>query len=71
MGFNDASAPGEKRSTTETTKRRWYNAKVHRTASESALMSPQPDAAKAEAYFECACDRALSNRQSGGNCAQR
>jgi predicted ATPase len=36
----------------ETTKERWCEAEIQRTAGEIALMSPQPDAAKAEAYFE-------------------
>jgi len=36
----------------ETTKEKWYEADVHRTAGEIALMSPGPDAAKAEACFE-------------------
>ena len=36
----------------ETTGERWCEAEVHRMAGEIALMSPQPDAAKAEAYFE-------------------
>ena len=36
----------------ETTKERWCEAEVHRMAGEIALMSPEPDAAKAEAYFE-------------------
>jgi predicted ATPase len=40
----------------ETTKERWYEADVHRTAGEIALMSPAPDETKAEAFFE----RALS-----------
>jgi predicted ATPase len=40
----------------ETTKESWYEAEVNRLAGEIALMSPEPDAAKAEAYF----DRALS-----------
>ena len=40
----------------ETTKERWYEAEVNRIAGEIALTSPEPDAAKAEAYFE----RALS-----------
>jgi predicted ATPase len=38
----------------ETTKERWHEADVHRLAGEIALLSPEPDAAKA--YFE----RALS-----------
>jgi predicted ATPase len=36
----------------ETTKERWYAADLDRTAGEIALMSPEPDAAKAEIYFE-------------------
>jgi class 3 adenylate cyclase/predicted ATPase len=36
----------------ETTKERWYEAEAHRIAGEIALISPAPDAAKAEAYFE-------------------
>jgi predicted ATPase len=36
----------------ETTKQSWCEAEVHRTAGEIALMSPELDAAKAEAYFE-------------------
>jgi class 3 adenylate cyclase/predicted ATPase len=40
----------------ETTKERWHEAEVHRTAGEIALMSPEPDEAKAKGYFE----RALS-----------
>jgi len=35
----------------ETTKERASEAEVHRIAGEIALMSPQRDAAKAEAYF--------------------
>ena len=38
--------------TVETTKERWCEAEVYRTAGEIALMSPEPDAAKAQAYFE-------------------
>jgi len=40
----------------ETTKEKWLAAEVQRTAGEIALLSPDPDAAKAEAYF----DRALA-----------
>ena len=36
----------------ETTKEKWFEAEIHRVAGEIALMSPEPDAAKAEAYFE-------------------
>jgi predicted ATPase len=40
----------------ETTNERWAEAEIHRTAGEVSLMSPEPDAAKAQTYFE----RALS-----------
>src|SRR4029077_20525523 len=40
----------------ETTKESWYEAEINRIAGEIALKSPQPDAAKAEVYF----DRALA-----------
>jgi predicted ATPase len=36
----------------EATKEKWCEADVHRIAGEIALMSPERDAAKAEAYFE-------------------
>ena len=36
----------------ETTKETWCEAELNRMAGEIALMSPDPDAAKAEAYFE-------------------
>jgi predicted ATPase len=36
----------------ETTRACWWEAEVHRTAGEIALLSPQADTAKAEAYFE-------------------
>jgi predicted ATPase len=36
----------------ETTREKWCEAEVHRIAGEIVLMSPPPDAAKAEAYFE-------------------
>jgi predicted ATPase len=37
----------------KTTKERWWEAEVHRTAGEIALKSlPEPDAAKADAYFK-------------------
>ena len=43
---------GEARIAVEATKERVWEAEVHRMAGEIALKSPQPDAAKAEAYFE-------------------
>jgi predicted ATPase len=36
----------------ETTKEKWWEAEVNRVAGKIALMSPEPDAVKAEAYFE-------------------
>jgi predicted ATPase len=36
----------------EMTKEKWNEAEIHRMAGEIALMSPEPNAAKAEAYFE-------------------
>ena len=51
--FDDAwRCIGEALTTTETTNERWYEAYTHHIAGEIALMSPEPDAAKAEAYFE-------------------
>jgi predicted ATPase len=47
---------GEATAAVETTKESWYEADIHRIAGEIALKSPEPDAAKAEAYF----DRALA-----------
>jgi predicted ATPase len=38
----------------ETAKERWCEAEIHRIAGGIELKSPQPDAAKAEAHFECA-----------------
>ena len=43
---------GEAMTAAETTKETWCEAEIHRTAGEIALMSPEPDAAKAQAYFE-------------------
>jgi len=43
---------GEAITAAETTGERWFEAEVHRIAGEIALKSPEPDAAKAEAYFE-------------------
>jgi predicted ATPase len=43
---------GEAMTAVETTKENWCEAEVHRVAGEIALKSPEPDAAKAQAYFE-------------------
>jgi predicted ATPase len=40
----------------ETTKEKWCEADIHRTAGEIALRSPAPDAAKAETHFERALE---------------
>ena len=51
--FDDAwRCIGEAATAVETTKERLWEAEVHRIAGEIARMSPEPDAAKAEAYFE-------------------
>ena len=51
--FDEASqCLGEAMKGIETSKERWYEAEVHRIAGEIALMSPEPDVAKAETYFE-------------------
>jgi predicted ATPase len=51
--FDDARrCIGEAMTAVETTKERWWEAEVRRTAGEIALKSPEPDAVKAEAYFE-------------------
>ena len=47
---------GEAMTAVETAKEKWCEAEVHRVAGEIELISPKPDAAKAEAHFE----RALS-----------
>jgi predicted ATPase len=43
---------GEAMTAAETTKETWCEAEIHRTAGEIALMSPEPDAAKAQPHFE-------------------
>ena len=51
--FDDAwRCIGEAMTAVETTKERWFEAEINRIAGEIALKSPEPDAAKAEAYFE-------------------
>ena len=55
--FDDAwGAIGEATTTMATTKEKWCEAELHRVAGEIALMSPEADMAKAQAYF----DRALA-----------
>ena len=43
---------GEAMTAIETTNERWVEAEVHRISGEIALLSLNPDAAKAEAHFE-------------------
>ena len=51
--FDDAwRCIGEAMTVVGTTKEKWFEAEVNRIAGEMALKSPEPDAAKAEAYFE-------------------
>jgi predicted ATPase len=61
--FDDAwSYIEEAMTAVETTKETWYEADVHRIAGEIALMSPEPDVAKAEACFELALAIARSEQ---------
>jgi predicted ATPase len=51
--FDEASRYiGEAMTAVDTTKERWWEADIYRMAGEIALMSSEPDAARAEAYFE-------------------
>ncbi len=51
--FDDASrCIAEAITVVETTKETWFEAEINRVAGEIALKSPEPNAAKAEAYFE-------------------
>jgi predicted ATPase len=51
--FDDAwRCVGEAMTAMAKTKETWWEAEVDRVAGEISLMSPEPDAAKAEAYFE-------------------
>ena len=65
--FEDAwCSIGEAMTATETTKERWCEAEVHRTAGEIALLGPDPDSAKAEAYFKRAL--AVARTQQAAAC---
>ena len=60
--FNQASCCiSEAMTAVETTKEKWCEAEIHRIAGEITLMSPEPNAAKAQAHFEralaVACDQ--------------
>jgi class 3 adenylate cyclase/predicted ATPase len=61
--FDDAwRCIAEATKTLQTTKEKWCEAEVHRTAGEIALKSPHLDLARAEAYFERALAVALEQR---------
>jgi predicted ATPase len=61
--FEDAwRCIGEAMTAVETTKETWCEAEVNRIAGEIALMSPEPDVAKAQAYFERALRVARAQR---------
>jgi predicted ATPase len=49
---NATRSIGEAMAAVETAKEKWCEAEVDRIAGEIALLSPEPDLAKAEAYFE-------------------
>jgi predicted ATPase len=53
---------GEARMAIETTKERWFEAEADRIAGQIALLSPEPNAAKAQAYFERALQIARQQR---------
>jgi len=60
--FDDAwRGVGEAMTVVETSKEKWCEGEIHRIAGEIALMSPEPDAAKAQAHFERALE--VSRRQ--------
>ena len=51
--FDDAwRCIGEAMTAVQTTKESWFEAELNRMAGEIALVSPKPDVAKAEDYFE-------------------
>jgi predicted ATPase len=51
--FDDATrCISEAMMAAQTSKENWYEADINRIAGEIALLSPEPDAAKAEACFE-------------------
>jgi predicted ATPase len=64
--FEDAwRSIAEAVSTMKTSKEVWCEAEVNRIAGEIALLSPEPDAAKAQAYFERAL--AIARAQKAGS----
>ena len=62
--FDDARrSVSEAITAAETTKERWFEAEINRIAGEIALKSPEPNAAKAQEYFERAL--AVAREQQG------
>jgi predicted negative regulator of RcsB-dependent stress response len=53
----------------ETAKERVWEAEVNRVAGQIVLKLPEPDAAKAEAYFQRASQLRASSKPNPGNCA--
>ena len=61
--FDDAwRCIGEAEAAVERTKEKWCEGELHRIAGEIALMSPEPDAAKARFYFERALTASIQQR---------
>jgi class 3 adenylate cyclase/predicted ATPase len=61
--FDDARRYiGEAMTGAETTKEKWYEAEIHRSAGEITILSPERHAAKAEAYFKRALEVAQSQQ---------
>ena len=61
--FGEASIKiSEAMTAVETTKERWHEAELNRVAGEIALRAPQPDVAKAEAYFARALEVARQHQ---------
>ena len=62
---------GEAMTIVETTKEKWFEAEVHRTAGEISVLSPKPDPTKVEVNFKKALSIAREQKQSLGSCARR
>jgi predicted ATPase len=61
--FDDAwRCIGEAMAVIETTKQTWFEADINRTAGEIALVSPERDAVKAQAFFERALEIACGQQ---------
>ena len=52
----------EAMATVKTSKERWCEAEIHRIAGELTLLTPEPDAARAEAHFEHALEVASAQQ---------